>query len=1248
MIKGQFIAENIILISFAIVLVALFIVLAYHFAAPSLNAKPLLDISQVKVLSLTSNSALISVITPDNFTNPKNITFFINNLTTTLPMTNSTYTKGIIRQQNKYNFTTTINSTIFAALTKTNAHISLISYTKQDGSKVYLSVENFLITPNTTVSGGQFITFYIFPQTRTWDITVNGQGTSKTVSNGQTVYLPNGVYTITGLQTNVSSDLYFTNWLSTSYSGTITLQNKSSQTTELNITNATGAVTLELNYFGNILFTSNVNNKINNDTNITCGVDASRFCIQQSVRNLPYTMYQDAAPYSFNYPAILTKTKTKALAFVDFNTSVSLSCSTGFNLFNPSQTVKSLSFAPCTLQADYEYEYNISVKTSNSSRGNVSIYTPYNNKTITGNNISEFVPKGKSVIITGNANTYYAFSNWTHAGTTITQNPYTFTVVNATNYTANFKISLPTISWEATSNLGGVSTTFSANAIPTNSLIGWSNQTNTATPYTFTFNKTNVFSANTLNTTFGFTWTFAATSSSSGSFVSQNVYCNGDKISNSNSESFNYNWKALNGCQNVTIIANYHVIPPPPPTGGGTGGCSGNNCHVTGTGYLNAAWKNVLISDIYPTAVANNLTTSNLNINNLTVYINNAGKIEMYSNPELNSGNDNFSFYQVSAHSNWGNSFDPVYGNSNGAIFQDIPGDNTTYFYINTKNKFVYNSQNYSINLPESTIQFTYYLKNGTVLKSNKAPPTSTTSLPINITEQEAAILFNQSYPKINKTYIDTISVNASVLFNKIIKSTGTITVYNYPDSIGDISLIPHAVSTNFGYTTVNTSEPYTNITTYYLEGSPTIYSIDINPVKFYYSNYLKNKDYLLTIYDNTTKTYVSGIKNEIISGVTGKTISGLSDKNNYTIIAIYLVPLNITTNLVGQPYSFSTLGWTTVPYNITGGPIFTSFDSSYIKNTSIATQHLFVLPAPSKYINLYSGTTYSLTEGFYNTNNNHFVSSSQTISNNGNYTKCYDSGILDNCLVIGDINGQVSTVTKSGLISTALFSNGTANYDINGPSGNTGISAYTKTFGYTPLVTKQSLQNLNIGPGYDTFFNLSNSYSILPVEPATFNLFYGYAVPIFESYNINITDSPPSTCNNFVTQYQSLYNYLITSKNFYHSCGIIGGTPERVADSQVAGIIIYNTTTQISIAPGTFNTTIPSEPSGVSYGFCNNKVCKTDAYITGFANTKLVNNDGTTNLLYISKSEYILESSTRSISGSSINGYALYENVTT
>jgi len=948
--------------------VVVYIMLSF-FSHTNLNGS--FSVTNIRINHLTPNSLNFSVIINQKLQNPQTLKFYINNINSYFSVANMSMQIALMPNgEYEYIFDGPVNSSTYKLLNNTSNEFVLASYKNAFGKTIFTEIAYPISSISNTTANVNQIIFYIFPPTTDFGISINGY--QNLIENAQVLDLGNGIYKISAVQTNPNSNYFFDYWSSYAYRGTISLSNTNSSTAYLSINNASGYVVLYLGSYGAINFTSNKNDLINSQNIYQCGEPNSRFCIDNSVRNLYYVYQENKSSFSFSYPPYFrTSSPYKRLGFIGFQNSYD-ACK--FPSQSNQQNVQNIP-APCVANATYVYQYYITAKSSNSSEGLVSIRFANNTQTPFGSFESGWAEQNTTATFYAEPHaqnianmTGYVFVNWTGSYSSAS-NPLYITITEPVNETANFK-SCKLYSLQVSS----------------------SNYTRGST----TPSGTSYYCA-------GSQITIEANANSGYQFSNWN----GTLSSTSNPFTFTLN-------SNTIETANFNVVPPPPPSnnsGGGSGsGGSGSSGH--GSGVLNAKFNQALITNIYPINVSDNLlpTTEDLKIANFFVYEwVSLYKEIIWQNPQAPNNNyaDNFSFSQVSLHKSWGSAIDCVYGDSKGAHFLCIGQNNTSSITFNFPSKFTINSTsnlpttlygNYTFNY--ALVNFTYVFKNGTSITSlSKSLRKSVFTL----NETLAQSLMPTGYNASKVTYINS---SVKIYYKQIIKTnnpnyTSSINIYNYPAKEGNnitiytntqgITLIPQG----------NQNNPDQYVSQYqylinYNKNTPSQYTlyIKLNPN----SNIPQYYDYslLLAIYDNTTKSFITNNYQTYTQSQLLSSQFNLNTKDNYSIYAVYYIPVNITTYMLGSKFKFSTIGWQNVPYYITNST--SNQTLPYQSAVNSYSQILFILPPNDVTIYNYKQPETPILESGYWNNKGQFLNAQTILGDYGNPYGCLINGDISDC----------------------------------------------------------------------------------------------------------------------------------------------------------------------------------------------------------------------------------------------------------
>ena len=253
---------------------------------------------------------------------------------------------------------------------------------------------------------------------------------------------------------------------------------------------------------------------------------------------------------------------------------------------------------------------------------------------------------------------------------------------------------------------------------------------------------------------------------------------------------------------------------------------------------------------------------------------------------------------------------------------------------------------------------------------------------------------------------------------------------------------------------------------------------------------------------------------------------------------------------MLGKPFSFSTIGWSTVPYktNLSG------FNST---NTS-KTQTVYGFASlPSSFPSGSNYPRYYLESGYWNGNN--FVNTQSILGHYGNVTYCMLYGDISDCIGFYEFmfNGQaLPTQTSSPLCEayinnqnlSKLYKNVTT---IIRSLGNCGVQYITHYLEYGLYYYKatSTLSSVLIGyfyPNY-TFYssdiNLSN-YLTDAINSANIAAYYGYYIPVYQASGVcnqyglfgpSCSTNNPSSVLNMVSDAESNNYYYQFIQNFLY-----------------------------------------------------------------------------------------------------------------
>jgi len=209
---------------------------------------------------------------------------------------------------------------------------------------------------------------------------------------------------------------------------------------------------------------------------------------------------------------------------------------------------------------------------------------------------------------------------------------------------------------------------------------------------------------------------------------------------------------------------------------------------------------------------------------------------------------------------------------------------------------------------------------------------------------------------------------------------------------------------------------------------------------------------------------------------------------DSYTFYVSLQIPVNITTDFLGNPTSFgSYFGWSTVPYN-TNLLGFSNTDT----NKTQTVYGFSSLPSSFPSGENYPSTSYYVDEGFWN--NGNFNDTGGIIANDGSPFGCFFSyPEISYCLATDGNLEATTSFTTSYQYWQQHISIGSGFYTLRG--------LYTFNPSYTGayLSLPQVPVEYNIVKGIYNNLQLTN-------YPTNIALNYGYYIPIYLGFNDNIT----------------------------------------------------------------------------------------------------------------------------------------------
>jgi len=342
------------------------------------------------------------------------------------------------------------------------------------------------------------------------------------------------------------------------------------------------------------------------------------------------------------------------------------------------------------------------------------------------------------------------------------------------------------------------------------------------------------------------------------------------------------------------------------------------------------------------------------------------------------------------------------------------------------------------------------------------------------------------------------------------------INIYNYPAKEGNNITITTTTSGITLVPTGNQNSPDLNVAQYqylinYNKNSPSTYTLYVklnpNPNIPNYNDY----SFELAIYDNSTGSFVYTYKIYNQSQLLSSPFT-LNTKDNYSIYAVYFIPVNVTTNMLGSKFKFSTIGWTTVPYEITNS--FSNSTYPYQSAVNNYTQTFFILPPKDLTIYNYTQNGNPILEsGFWN-KNGQFINNQTILGSYGNPYSCLLYGGISQCIGFGQF-----------IMTNPLIYLPSENYKFN--------SAYA-----VPAIDEQNGQNLYLVTpvrseyGANPQINLEQIYGIFYTNVSNntryANPIQGYFYPNYLFYNSSVS------LNQYFNSYQGAVMQINADFGYY------------------------------------------------------------------------------------------------------------------
>lgn len=548
-IKAQASLER-IMIFVAVFVVAIVVVTILYGVFSSQTISFPAGVLAIKISNLSSTYIGFSTIFDSKITNPKSLVFFINSLNNSINASSMNITTQITSSgAYEYSFSGNITPSQYGILLNKTSTFVYVSQKDSSGKILYSPINYPVYTALVFSPTGNGVVFDIFPNTKDYGIQL--QGYNNLITNGQELYLKNGNYNISVIEENKSSGYFFYQWATSAFFGSLSISPINSKTGILHVNNTQGIATLNLASYLAINFTSNINNIINEQRNYTCGKTDSRFCIENSTRNLFYIFKENNSAISFEYPAGISTGSGSRYGFIRYN---------GCDLPTSNNISENGPINCQIVNADYESEFSLHINSSNATRGCVEVTTISSGTSSCQSNINTWAITGSPVKITAIPKVDYEFNMWNGTYNT-SSNPYTFTMSKESNDTASFGFSPPKITWTSPDQGNAVFNYNITQHLPNGGTITCVQNssycgTDRYTPFTFIFtNFTNRYSINWNWTEIG-SWTFS----------SQNITNPNNCVNNITTSKSQYNITFINQCENI-IVNGIYIPPPPAPVG---------------------------------------------------------------------------------------------------------------------------------------------------------------------------------------------------------------------------------------------------------------------------------------------------------------------------------------------------------------------------------------------------------------------------------------------------------------------------------------------------------------------------------------------------------------------------------------------------------------------------------------------------------------------------------------------------------
>jgi len=236
---------------------------------------------------------------------------------------------------------------------------------------------------------------------------------------------------------------------------------------------------------------------------------------------------------------------------------------------------------------------------------------------------------------------------------------------------------------------------------------------------------------------------------------------------------------------------------------------------------------------------------------------------------------------------------------------------------------------------------------------------------------------------------------------------------------------------------------------------------------------------------------------------------------------------------MLGSKFKFSTIGWTTVPYEITNS--FSNSAYPYYDARSLYTQTFFILPPNDSTIHNYTqGGRPFLESGFWN-KNGQFINTHSILGDYGNATGCLLYGDISRCLGFNQfaLNGQALN-KQSELQTFNAYADNEPLYKAYETYTTTinGTTITNETFYGIFAVLNQKTWGI-FYPNYAFYYsniNLNNYFNDISTPIININANYGYFIPVYQTSGVcPLVSNLFGSCQ---TKPSSVLNMINSAKN--------------------------------------------------------------------------------------------------------------------